>query len=384
MTVERISDARRLEAVVGAWDGLAADARGAAAIFRSPTWLLTWWAHFGRGKELDVWLVRSARQVIAVLPAYREVAPLGGRQVRLMGDGSIMSDYLGVVARSAHVLTAAEALAHALLEDHSDLMLDGLAVDDPLVEALEREARRRGSAVVRRPLDECPFLSIPDAGDFAQWLRDRPGGAGAQLRRRRHWLERCPGFRIDVLTSEDDIVLALPALWRLHHARWEPAGGSAGVTTALVESFHAASARALARRGWARLYVLHAQGGPRAALYGFERDGHFAFYQSGRDPTWQQRSVGTVLLGAVLEDVFARGLVEFDFLRGSEAYKALFASASRSLVRVRVSSRAWGRAILLGAEGLAAARSMARELGPPALIAYIRRRRRRARWDSVG
>src|SRR6185503_20333868 len=102
-----------------------------------------------------------------------------------------------------------------------------------------------------------------------------------------------------------------------------------------VEAFHRLAARALAERGWARLYILHAEGAPRAALYGFVHGDRFAFYQAGYDPEWRQRSVGTVLLGHIVRECFGEARSEFDFLRGTEPYKLKWANGWRETVRLR-------------------------------------------------
>jgi CelD/BcsL family acetyltransferase involved in cellulose biosynthesis len=224
---------------------------------------------------------------------------------------------------------------------------------------------------------------VAEAGEFGEWLRRRPNGAGAQLTRRRRWLERQPGFSMEILTAESEIAAALPTLWRLHHARWAGKGGSHAVDGPLVERFHAAAARALARRGWARLYLLHVEGAPRAALYGFERGGRFAYYQLGYDPAWRQRSVGTVVLGAAIEDAFHRGLAEFDFLRGDEAYKHLFASSHRQLMQVRLATGARAQAEGAVSEAQGAARRLALRVLPLPVVRLVRRWRRARRWTAA-
>jgi len=374
LTVDRVRDERQLEALAAAWDNLI-DERSLGVVFRSSAWLLPWWNHFSSGKELCVYTVYLGSHLVGVLPAYRVATAFGGRRLRLIGDGVGGSDYLGVIARSDHLEAASEAIARILVSEESDVALDDLEAVDPLVAALEREARTARAAFSRSESDSCPFLSIAEAGDFSDWLRERPSG----IRRHRRWLEKRPGFRIDILSSEREIVDALPTLWRLHHARWAHQGGSDAVDSPAVERFHYESARALARRGWARLYMLYVEGAPRAALYGFERGGRFYFYQTGSDPAWGKRSVGTVVLGAAMEDAFARGLAEFDFLRGAHAYKHLYASSSRRLVRLRVASGARGRVLLAVGEGRAVVERLARKRLPPAVVDWIRRHRRQAR-----
>src|SRR5206468_1738585 len=109
------------------------------------------------------------------------------------------------------------------------------------------------------------------------WLGRLPLDGGAQLRRRRRWLERQPGFRIEVASAPAAVGEALEVLFRLHAARWAIAGGSEGIAGESVLAFHREAAAGLAARGWARIYLLHAAGDVRAALYGWERGGRFSF-----------------------------------------------------------------------------------------------------------
>jgi len=79
--------------------------------------------------------------VIGVLPAYSVRSAWGGRQLRLLGDGTVTSDYLGVIARPEDLERAVEAVAPAVLAEQRDLFFDGVLADDPLVDALRRRSR---------------------------------------------------------------------------------------------------------------------------------------------------------------------------------------------------------------------------------------------------
>lgn len=331
LLVERVSDAAKLPSLAQAWDQLI-DERLPGAVFRSSAWLVPWWRRFSHGKELSVYAATSGGRLIGVLPAYRVRSPLGGQRLRLLGD-AVTSDYLGVIARPGELPLASAAIADAVLADQRDVLFEGILADDPLVAALRLSGRPSSIK-----LDVCPYLGLDGLPDFHRWISGRPRGLGPQLKRRRRWLERQAGLRVEILTAEDEIMAALPTLWHLHRARWAIDGGTKALADSAVEPFHRESARELARRGWARLYVLHADGAPRAALYGFERGGRFLYYQSGSDPDWRARSVGTVVLSAALEDAFLRGLTEFDFLRGNERYKSLYTSTCRSVATLRVAT----------------------------------------------
>ncbi|MDQ1561561.1 MAG: hypothetical protein QOE85_902, partial [Actinomycetota bacterium] len=238
VTVERISDSARLPALAEAWDELI-DERSLGAVFRSSAWLLPWWHRFSDGKQLSVYAATDGTGLMGVLPAYRVRSPLGGQRLRLIGDGTVTSDYLGVIARPNELEAAAEAIALAVVAEERDMLLEGVIATDSFIAAL----RRRGTSFSART-DACPYVPINALPDFDAWIRDRPNGLREQLRRRRRWLAKRPGFSIEVLTGETEIAAALPTLWHLHRARWEVEGGTKALDTG-VEEFHTESARAL-------------------------------------------------------------------------------------------------------------------------------------------
>jgi CelD/BcsL family acetyltransferase involved in cellulose biosynthesis len=96
------------------------------------------------------------------------------------------------------------------------------------------------------------------------------------------------------------------------------------------KAFHAALADAFTQTDRLRLYFLEADGDVVAALYGYEYEGRFAYYQSGFDPRWGRHSVGSLLLAWTIDDCIARGIGEFDFLRGDETYKRRWAHSDRT------------------------------------------------------
>jgi ribosomal protein S18 acetylase RimI-like enzyme len=299
------------------------------------------------------WLTaRRSGRLVASLPCVEVPHRIGPPTLRLLGDNEACPDYLGVDclvdnptghegrASKVGVDPAVRAFADHLAR-LPDVQLRGLGIDEPATRALAtRLVDHGGHLRVEAP---CPFLDLArEPRDFETWLRARPGGLWAQLSRRRRWLAGRPGFRIERAEDETAVERTLPALFALHDARWQESGASRFVAPRSM-AFQREAALALARAGAVRLYVLHADGAPRAALYGFRSSRRFAFYQSGTDPAYRARSVGTVLLCAALEDAFHEGRDEFDFLRGDEPYKRRFANAQRLVYRVTGPPSTWTR-----------------------------------------
>lgn len=315
-----------LSGLEAAWERVV-DPDHPGAVFHCYAWASTWWTYFSRSRKLHVLVARRRGRVVGLLPLYQEPG-LGGSTFRLIGDNIVGSDYLGVIALTPDREEVARACASHLSATGAGLLLDGLDDNDELARALGGSG-----AVSVEPRYSCPSVRIQ--GEFESYLAARPQGMGGQFRRRRRWLERRPGFGITVLEEPDEIDAGLEVLFRLHRARWAVEGGSQAIDGPEVEAFHHHAARLLAERGWARLFVLSADGAPRAAAYGFETRRRFSFYQTGYDTGFAAHSVGTVLLGSVIEHCFRAGLDEFDFLRGDEPYKLRWATGARRLVRLR-------------------------------------------------
>jgi hypothetical protein len=83
----------------------------------------------------------------------------------------------------------------------------------------------------------------------------------------------------------------LDTLMRLHAARW-----GAGAFEGTAGAFHRDFAHRALDAGWLRLWLMEVDGRPVAAWYGFRFGGVDAFYQSGRDQSWDRYSVGSQLL----------------------------------------------------------------------------------------
>lgn len=386
-TFEWVTTPEGLEALRSDWQALD-DGGAPGAVFRSWEWQATWWRRLGaRGRrELRVLVVRQDGRTRALLPLYVEDAPVLGlvprRRVGLLADGVVGSDYLGLVAAADDAIELAPAIARRLatdpaLDDAHVLELADLLDGDPLGVALADALASAGWEVVSGPRYLCPYAPIGRA-TYDGYLAARPQGFGRQLAQRRRTLERLPGFRLEIAASPEEVVGGLEHLFALHRRRWREEGGSEAFTNPAVEAFHRDAARRLAERGWARVAVLHAEGQPVAAGYGFARAGRFAYYQAGMDPGWRRRSAGLVVLGALLERAFDEALHEFDFLRGAESYKAIWADCVRRTTVVRArpatpTARRVARAERAAAALRRAARRALPDVAARALRGWVRR-----------
>jgi len=369
-------DPARLAALRGEWSELFA-AAGDPNPFLSWEWQYTWWRTFGQRRAVWILEARDSGGRLAGLLALTARSSLAApRRWTLLTNGIAGSDALDVLVRPGFGGAVREAMAHAVAEGipRWDMLdMEDMPFGTATAAAFRGALQPRGVRFAVEPRFACPGFAL--RGTFAEHL--------ARLRRRetygrrRRWLEKQPGYRIAVTTSAEEAPEAIEDFLRLHHLRWDVEGGSAGIPRGLVEDFHRDVAPLLAGRGWLRLYRMSVEGRSIASVYGLELGGRFYYYQSGMDPAWNQRSPGLVLIGATVEDAYARKLADYDFLRGTEPHKLDWAGDRRETCALRL--RAPGLRADAGAaadEVFRMARHAAKAIAPERMWSTLQRVRR--------
>jgi CelD/BcsL family acetyltransferase involved in cellulose biosynthesis len=366
----------RLGALRAEWSALF-DAAGGPNPFLSWEWLQAWWRHFGARRPSWILEARDEAGALAGVLAFSSRPGLVGvRRWQLLGNTVTGADGLDVLARpaDAHAVRLAIAAAIGATASRWDVLdLEDLPCGSPTAAALREVLGPRGVRLVAERRFVCPGFAVQ--GTFAEHL--------GRIRRREtygrrcRWLARQQGFRIEVATRPEEASAAMNDFLRLHRMRWAAEGGSYGIPPGAAEAFHRDLAPVLAARGWLRMYRLFVGRDAIAAVYGLEVGNRFYYYQSGYDPAWSARSPGMVLVGRTIEDAYARGLTDYDFLRGTEPYKLDWAADRRETIALRLRApglRAETAAAATGA--FKAARGFARAVAPERMWGALVRARR--------
>ena len=341
LRLERLSS---LEAVQEAWSELA---QKSGNVFATWEWARLWWSHFGRDRPLLVTACRTAEgRLFAILPLYMWlVGPL--RVVRFLGHGP--ADQLGPICEPEDRGAAANALRRMLAETYRqwDVFLGERLPGDEHWSSLlgARRLAREGS----------PVLLTRGTG-WEEYLSSRSANLRQQIRRRERNLARDHELRYRLADDPRRLREDLDTLFALHRARWDEREST---FAAAWESFHREFAACAFERGWLRLWFLELDGRPRAAWYGFRFGDIESYYQAGRDPAWENSSVGFVLLVQSIRAALMDGVREYRFLRGGEPFKHRFADADPGLETIGVARGASGATALAAAATLARRRPVA-------------------------
>jgi CelD/BcsL family acetyltransferase involved in cellulose biosynthesis len=333
IAIEEIESAEGLEALRPAWEALW-DRSSRATVFQHPDWLLAWWRHLGGG-ELWTLVVRRDGKMIGIAPLFVWSGPQA-RQVTQVGNG--ISDRIDLLAAPGlDDEIAAAVLAHLAESPRRWETADfrDLPIDSALLDA------RMPDGIVAEVEDDVPshVLALPSG---ARELRDAiPARLHRTIRARARRLEEEAAVRWEAAEAETLDAL-LDVLFRLHAARWAERGEPGVLADSSVHRFHREAAARLLRCGMLRMHALRADGEPVAVYYGFHAKGRASYYLGGFDPAWKRHGVGKAAVAHAVQEALREGASVFDFLRGSEPYKAEWGTEERPARRLRLRRSAAG------------------------------------------
>ena len=333
-----LEPATSLDAVRDDWT-LLADAAGSP--FSTWEWARAWHEHRGGGAELLPIVCRSAdgRAVVLLPLCLARRGPL--RLMRMIGHGP--ADQLAPVCAPDDRPAAAAALRRAL-DEHAGRW--NVALLDRLPGG-EGWPGLVGLPVVRH--EPSPVL---EAGglDFDGWLKARSKNFREQVRRRERKLGREHDLQYRLSDDPDRLDADYDTLVRLHHAHF---GDRSRSFDPPLDALHRDFARSALERGWLRLWTLELDGTPAAAWLGYRMGGIEWYYQAGREPAFEKKSVGFVLMAHTIRAALDDGMSEYRLLLGDEPYKDRFANADHGLETALLTRGPLGaaaRAALAGAQ----------------------------------
>ena len=344
MYVRCVNNWAELDRYRHAWDTLAE-----GSVFRSWTWLSTWWRHYGEPdarRELHVYLAfsevsASPESLAAVLPCYVEASWTQGRVLRLLSDGEVCSDHLGLLA-AANAEQSATAIATYVAEsDDWDLLyLATVDSDDAATTALLDRLALNDCTTSRLVADRCWVIDLPST--WEEFLAMQSKSHRKQLRQLDARVLQLERANWKLVTSPAEFASAWSTLVDLHQRRRISLAEPGCFASRTWAAFHWDVAQQLLAEGRLRLSLLELDGQPIAAEYHLAGVGATYAYQGGVEPERLDDEPGQLSTICAIKQAIADGHAHFDLLRGDEPYKAHWRAVPRQTLRlVAVPPRMW-------------------------------------------
>ena len=296
--------------------------------FLSWEWISSWLEAFGGLVDPVFVQVFSQDALMGILPFYW---PRSGEQslwLRFVGDQFAGAERLQPVVANENLVFVLSALFRELpgvLGFVPQFFWDDAPDDEGFLEKLEFVSARMGVYVLKRKKNVCPLLKLRELDAYPEEVQNHYRMAHNRLRR----LYRRFGDEIEIYENEPDWRAQLEDLFRLHQKLWNRRGEPGSFADPRKREFYRLLTPRLLEAGKLSFFTMRIQGKAVASYYGFVQDDTYFYLQSGFDPDWQRRSVGTATFFRILQSMRNRGVRYVDFLRGGERYKFLWGAEPR-------------------------------------------------------
>lgn len=168
-------------------------------------------------------------------------------------------------------------------------------------------------------MSTCVTLILPDKWEI---LVNR---LGRRTRRelfydRRH-LAKHFAVELKELRGESEVRSTYADLAKIYSERWNEHNGSSRYTQGQSSLFEQQICRLLSRQQALRVWVLYLDNEPAGCLSGYISQQKIFADLFAYSPRYRRFSVGSVLLGVVIEQCITEGIAELDLSRGEESYR---------------------------------------------------------------
>lgn len=348
MYIRVIDDFGEFAAVRGDWDAVyAADPE--AQFFLSWQWLSDWLTC-----HKTVWFVLAAKRDESD-EAYAAFLPMRMRtqydeklgffnQLHFAGDG--FSDYTGILTRPEFEAEVVPAFAEFVKRKlhWARFTMDNLLMSEPrrrlFLDPFDKVRFAQTDIDYldsRHGVDNSICLAIDLPADWDGYLATLSANNRQKIRRLLRKVEAAEDCRITLATPatfERDLRMLLH-FWRI---KWEPRKGE---RTESILGRNFVMLMRCARQGRLMLPVFWHGDRPVAALATLVDPvkKSLLFFITGRDETYSEMPAGYLLQAFSIREAIAGGFSTYDFLKGDEPYKYLFAPKSRRLRPLNVTTR---------------------------------------------
>jgi hypothetical protein len=323
-------------------------------IFLTWEWMYTWWNDYCSGNsscELFIITFYNERgELIGILPTYLKKCwglwNISNWQLQFLGGGFESPDHLDIISEVSHRESFLRATLSYLkkLEPPIDFIaFHDLRGSSPTIDLLLKITKEYHILSKKYIASVCPYLKLPD--HYEKYLSTLSSKFRFNLKRyTKIVLEKDKAQFVEVKEKEE-LNEKIDKLFSLHDMRWQNKKMESGFSHDKIKEFHMHLSHALLDRSYLRFFYLGVQSEIIACLYCFEYHHKLYYYQSGFDPDWSKKSVGTVLIGKIIEKSIAEGKEEFDFLRGDEEYKTRWTRDARETCHIEMGLTLKGKII---------------------------------------
>jgi len=288
-------------------------------------WVNAWLKHIAGQHELAIACLRDDNGALSfILPLIRLPGNRGFGSAKVMlvcSFGPDCSEKLGCLCAADLEPLSAELSATAIdrfIDRRDTVSLECLDNSVGYPSRLEAAMQARGRNTRLRPDVACPTVSLP--ASWEEYLGQLSSNFRSQVRRsyRQVGGDDQPSFQS---VAPSDAEAFSHELIRLNRSRMRVKGETSSLEDEAFRTFLHEAIPYMALHGIAWLDTIERDGVVLGSALNFLHGESVYFYMGGFDDSVSKMRPGSALFALVIQRSIDGGCVEYDFLRGSEAYK---------------------------------------------------------------
>jgi CelD/BcsL family acetyltransferase involved in cellulose biosynthesis len=334
LKIREINDYSEFKQLRELWNDLLAKSDCNSA-FLTWEWLLTWWRHFGKGRELVILLAQEDEDIIAAAPLMYSNYDLTAFKIKKMEFlGTEHTDYRNFVLTRRKVECMKSFMNHIYNLNWDFLHLKQIPETASSVLSLSRICDK--NFLESRRVSGCSFY-IPLCASVDEFWKKQAGTHRHNIRRRLRRLKENFDISYERCNSINSLPQAIDTLINLHQKRWALVGEEGSFRSDLrFAGFLLDVSKAFVENGRLHFSFMKANAEPVSAAICFEYNNTFYYYHSGYDPSYSRFGVGSLLIAHLIEEAIHDGMSMFDFLNGAEAYKRNWTSLMKNYLEFQL------------------------------------------------
>ncbi|NJD52640.1 MAG: GNAT family N-acetyltransferase [Candidatus Methanoperedens sp.] len=304
-------------------------------IFLTWEWFFKWWEHFGTNKKLQILIIEDQDDIIGIMPLLCSTYHTFLFSYNVVENiGINLSDYGGIFYSDideSQINKMFDLIKNYLNYNKLIIRFDQLPDDSKFFKILHNQSFCNSLFVGEKKTGVSSYLPVQSSLD--DHLNKLSKKFRKNLRRGEKDIQKNYGkIKFKKIITPNSLDKNLKDFWSLNQKKVNHQNLPYFTKTQM--KFLTEVSKELANNGWLNLSFLDVNGQHASVVLGFEYEDRYYYYQTGSDPNYSSYSIGNIHILYILEDLIARGLKEFDFLRGDEAYKLRWQSLLRNNNRI--------------------------------------------------
>jgi len=327
MKITEVNNQHDLSTLKDSWQALSQQCDH--SIFSTWEYLSIWWRYFGKDATLRVLIAQENGEPLGIAPLMllkHKSSHLGSlHKIQFLGHGSDYADFILPKKNTKCLKLFLDKLLQ--FSDWDILELEGINEESTTAKTL---LEIQSYATPKFELNDwslCYNICLSDSlKDFKNGLsRNMMKNLDKRMRRLTN------NFKVEFKTQNDfkSVRVAMETFFNLHEKRWKSKGEPGAFSIKENRDFQISLAETFNAKGWLALYFLTVDDEPTSVAYTFDYNLRKYGCLTGFDPEFKQFGVGNLLKMHIIEECFRKGFREYDFGRGSESYKAEWATGVR-------------------------------------------------------